>query len=199
MCLARTVSPVAVSLTVCGSTRTARLLTIATLERSRLAGVGGLQPVDLVVLVGDQRRPVELRLGHRPAVAGCVLEFLGEARRIDQELLRHAAADHAGAADAILLGDHHARAVAGRNARGADAARSRADDKQIDLFRHCLCPVQRARATLRNRCDPSSSSRRAFFPSLRPAYLSIHVCARLVDASTAFGSLSMIFLPSGVL
>ena len=37
MRLARTVSPVAVSFTVCGSSSTARLLTILTLARSRLA------------------------------------------------------------------------------------------------------------------------------------------------------------------
>ncbi len=105
-----------------------------------IGGVGPLQPVDLLVLVGDQRRPVELRLGHCPAEARGILEFVGKARGIDQELLRHAAADHAGAADAILLGDHHARAIAGRNAGGAHAARTRADDEQIDLFRHPVCP-----------------------------------------------------------
>ena len=106
-----------------------------------IGGVGLLEPVDLLVLVGDQRRPIELRLGHRPAEARGILEFLGEARGIDQQLLRHAAADHAGAADPILLGDHHPRAIAGRDAGGTDPARTRADDEQIDLFRHSPCPA----------------------------------------------------------
>jgi len=82
--------------------------------------------------------PDERRVRRAPAVALRVLEFGPEARGIDQELLRHAAADHAGAADAILLGDHHAGAVARRDAGGPHAARSRADDEQIDLFRHSI-------------------------------------------------------------
>ena len=130
-------SPVATSRTVCASSSTARLLTISTLARSSVGGIGGFEPRDLAVLVGDQRRPVERRLGDRPAEAGGVLELVGEARGVDQELLRHAAADHAGAADAVFLGDHHARAVARRDARGAHAARARADDEQIDVvIRH---------------------------------------------------------------
>ena len=103
------------------------------LEALERAGVGGFQPRDLAILVGDQRRPVKVRLGNRPAVTGRILEFVGKARGIDQKLLRHAAADDAGAADAIFLGDHHARAVTRRNARGPHAARARADDKQIDV------------------------------------------------------------------
>ena len=62
-------------------------------------GIGGLEPRDLAILVGDQRRPIEDRLADGPAVAGRILELVGEARGIDQELLRDAAADHAGAAD----------------------------------------------------------------------------------------------------
>ena len=93
--------------TVWASASAARLLTIlapALLEewcrRRRF------EPRDLLVLVGDQRRPVERRLRHGPAEARGILELAGKARGVDQELLRHAAADHAGAADAIFLGDH---------------------------------------------------------------------------------------------
>ena len=54
-------------------------------------------------------------------------------RGIDQQLLRHAAADHAGAAHAVLFGDHDARAVTGRDPGGAHPARTASDDEQIDV------------------------------------------------------------------
>ena len=95
--------------------------------------VGGFQPRDFLVLVGDQRRPVEGGRRHGPAVARRILEFVGKARGVDQQLLRHAAADHAGAADAIFLRQHHARAVTRGDARGAHAARAAADDEQIGI------------------------------------------------------------------
>ena len=66
------------------------------LEELRVTPV---QPRDLLVLVRDQSRPVELRLADRPAVAGRVLEVVGEVAGVDEELLRDAAADHAGAAE----------------------------------------------------------------------------------------------------
>ena len=52
---------------------------------------------------------------------------------IDEQLLRHAAADHAGAAHPVLFGDHDFCAVACRDPRGAHAARAGADDEQIDV------------------------------------------------------------------
>jgi hypothetical protein len=58
---------------------------------------------------------------------------MAEARGVDQQLLRHTAADHAGAADAVLLGEHHAGAVAGRDARGAHATRAAADDEEVGV------------------------------------------------------------------
>src|SRR5581483_3255189 len=87
-------------------------------------------------LVGDQRRPVEGRLRHRPAETGCVLEFIGKARRVDEEFLWHAAANYAGSADAVLLRDHHLGAVTGSNAGGTHAARSGADDKKVHVLGH---------------------------------------------------------------
>ncbi len=95
--------------------------------------IGRFEPRDLAILVGDQRRPIERGLRHGPAEAGGILEFAAEARRIDQKLFRHAAADDAGAAEAIFLGDHDARAMLGGDARGAHAARTAADDEKIDV------------------------------------------------------------------
>ncbi len=67
--------------------------------------VHAVQACDLAVLVGDQRRPVEARLAHGPAVALRDLEVLAEVGRVREQLLRDAADVDAGAAEAIGLGD----------------------------------------------------------------------------------------------
>ena len=100
-----------------------------------IAAVDAFEPRDLLVLVGDQGRPVEARRADRPAEAGGIGELVGEPRRIDEELLRHAAADHAGAADPILLGDHHLGAVTRGDPRRPHAAGAGADDEEVDVVR----------------------------------------------------------------
>ncbi len=147
--------------------------------------IGRLEARDLLVLVGDQRRPVEHRMMHRPAEAGRVLELMGEAGRVDQELLRHAAADHAGAADAVFLRDHDLRAMTGRDAGGAHAAGAGADDEEIDLGGHRLWPFFFISARKR----PSTSSEN----------LLAQACAAFRLWSSAIGSWVIIFLPTGVL
>src|SRR5205807_40039 len=55
--------------------------------------------------------------------------------------LRHAATDHASAADPVFLGDHHLGAVARGDARGAHATRAAADDEKIHVvLSHDLIP-----------------------------------------------------------
>ncbi len=93
--------------------------------------VDAVQPVDLGQDIVAQRRPVEAPVAERPAEAARVDQVLGEVTAIDQQLLRHAAADDAGTADAVLLGDGDARAVARRDPRGADPARAGADDEEV--------------------------------------------------------------------
>src|SRR5260370_110763 len=95
--------------------------------------IGGLQSRDLLVLVGDQGRPVERRGRYRPAEAGCVLDLVMDMRRIDQKFFRNAAADHAGAAHPVFFGDQHPRAMAGGDPGGTHAARTSPDDEQIDV------------------------------------------------------------------
>ena len=77
--------------------------------------IGGFQPRHFALHIGDQRRPMECRFRHGPAEPGGVPEFIGKPRGINQQLLRHAAADDAGAADPVFLRDHHARAIARRD------------------------------------------------------------------------------------
>ncbi len=98
-----------------------------------IGGIGGLQPRDLPVLVGDQRRPVEGRGGNRPAEARRVRDLVMDVGGVDQKFFRHAAADHAGAAHPVLFGDHDPRAVTGGNPGGANPARTSSDDEQIDV------------------------------------------------------------------
>src|SRR5207248_7287643 len=65
-------------------------------RRFEIADVGLVEPIDLLVLVGDEARPIEGDLFARPAEADGILEILGEFRGVDEELLWHAAADDTG-------------------------------------------------------------------------------------------------------
>jgi len=60
-------------------------------------------------------------------------------RGVDKELLRHAAADDAGAAETILFRDGDTLAERRRDARRAHAAGAAADDEQVVVVsRHVL-------------------------------------------------------------
>ena len=100
------------------------------------ADVDRVQAIDLLLHVVAQRRPGMRGLAAHPAVGRRILELVRELGAIDQKLLRHAAPDHAGAADAIVLADADSRAVAGGNARSAHAARAGADDEQVVVVCH---------------------------------------------------------------
>ena len=71
-------------------------------------------------------------MGDQPKPDG-VLELLGEMAGVDEQLFRDAAADDAGAAEAVGLGDGDARAHLRGHARRAHAARTRADDEKIEI------------------------------------------------------------------
>ena len=94
-------------------------------------GVDAFEPLDLGQHIVAQGRPVEGAALDLPAEPGGVLQILGEMGAVDEQFLGHAAADHAGAADLIFLGDGDARAVRGRHAGRAHAARSGADDEEV--------------------------------------------------------------------
>src|SRR5690606_5415111 len=105
--------------------------------------VEAFEPGDFLFLVGDERRPVERRLADGPAITGGIGKMLGKLRGIDVELLRHAAADDAGAAEAVFLGDRDPLAEGGCDPRRAYAARPTADDKEIEVeCRHVLPRLQ---------------------------------------------------------
>src|SRR3546814_19657311 len=67
-------------------------------------------------------------------------------RAVDQQLLGHATANDAGAADAIFLRHRDLRAMGRRHAGSPHAARSRADDEQVEVVvahisLRCIAPA----------------------------------------------------------
>jgi hypothetical protein len=95
------------------------------------ADVELVQAVDLAVLVGDQVGQSNAALSTSSRSLRRILEGVAEGAGIDEELLRDAAADDAGAADAVLLGDGDAGAVLGGDAGGAHPAGACADDEEV--------------------------------------------------------------------
>ena len=93
--------------------------------------VDGFQAVDFLVLGGDQAGPGKRRAVDGPAEALGVFEILAEVAGVDHQFFRHAAADHAGAAEAVFLGNADFGPEGGRHAAGAHATRAGADYKQI--------------------------------------------------------------------
>ena len=86
------------------------------------ADIDRVQAIDLLLHIVAQGRPGMRGLAVRPTVGQRILELVGEFRAVHQQLLRHAAPDHAGTTDAIVLADADAGAVARGDARGAHAA-----------------------------------------------------------------------------
>ena len=96
--------------------------------------IDAVQPVDLAQHIVAQRRPVERLALDLPAEAPRIDQILGKMRAIDEQLLGHAAADDAGAADAIFLGDGDARAMPRRNPRRPHPAGAGTDDEQVEVI-----------------------------------------------------------------
>ena len=88
-------------------------------------------------LLATSVRQSEARPPHAPAETLGVLEVVAEPAGVDEQLLRHAAADDAGAAEPILLGDPDPGAVLGGHARRPNAARAAADHEKVEVeFAH---------------------------------------------------------------
>ena len=100
------------------------------LGRIQALDVESIQPIDLAVLVGDQRGPVEPRL-HGPAETDRIFEIAGVMPGIGHQLLGNATADDAGAADTVGFGDANLGAISGSNARRPHTARTGADNVEI--------------------------------------------------------------------
>src|SRR5258707_6782611 len=121
---------------------------------------------DFLVLVLEQRRPVEARLPGRPAVGLRDLEFLAPVRGVGEELLGDAADVDAGAAEEVRFGDGNFGAVRGRDAAGAHAAGTAAYGEKIVIeayFRFFrFSSTSSSSVVMRLCCGLSASHLRAF-------------------------------------
>jgi len=105
--------------------------------RVEARAIGALEPVEFRVEPAPERPPVELARGHVPAIGARLAEGVGEGRCEDHQLLRYAAADDAGPAHAVFLGQRDFRAMlARRDPRRAHPARAAADDEEIVVEGH---------------------------------------------------------------
>ncbi len=93
--------------------------------------IKALKPGNLTIFVRDESFPVEGGLGHGPAIAGCILEMLRKLRGVYKELLRHTAANDAGAAKAVFFGNGDAFSKACRKTRSTHPTRTAANHKKI--------------------------------------------------------------------
>src|SRR5690606_35896699 len=95
-----------------------------------------VEALDLAILVGDQRRPIESCALDGPAEATGVGEFFGEVRAIDQQLLRHTANVDAGAAQIAALRHGHAGAEIGGKTCRTHTAGTGTYDEEVEVVSH---------------------------------------------------------------
>src|SRR5262245_44201112 len=89
---------------------------------ARAVLTGAIQPFearDLAIFRRDQERPVEARGRQAPAECRGVIERVAEPTRVDEQLLRHAAANDTRPSEPVLLGEHDFGAVRRCDARSA--------------------------------------------------------------------------------
>src|SRR5262249_44944383 len=118
----------------------------------------------------------EDRLLQGPAVACRILEIVGEARGVDQQLLGNAAANYAGPADAVFLRNEYPRTVLRGNSSCADTAGARADDEEIDVVLSHLSRASRPSASAL-RCEVGSWQWRPGAPWVQPPAIRFHAHA----------------------
>ena len=107
--------------------------------RFKPLAVDAFKARDLLILVGDQRCPVESRFTDRPAIARRILDQLGVLRGIDHQLLGNTAANNAGTAKPALFRHRHLLAKRSGNTPCPHATRAAADNKKVIVeLRHCL-------------------------------------------------------------
>ena len=126
-----------------------------------VVGVDPRQAGDLLVLAHQEGRPVEARAVDRPAEAAGELEVAAEGGGVDHQLLGHAAAHHAGAADPVFLGHRDLGPAHGRQPGRPHPAGPRADDEQVVVVvSHRNSPRTLKASDGRRRRDHRSAPRR---------------------------------------
>ena len=95
-----------------------------------------VEAVDLTILVGDQGRPIKVRLAQGPAKAAGLFKIFGKMRAVHQQLLWHTADVHTGAAQVAALRHSHLGAKASGKARRANTAGTGANYIQVKIVGH---------------------------------------------------------------
>ncbi|MNR06225.1 hypothetical protein D3C85_1222880 [compost metagenome] len=98
--------------------------------------VDAIQAIDLAVLVGDQRRPVEVGLVQRPAKAPGLFEVFGKMRAVHQQLLGNAAHVDAGPPQITALGHGHFCTEARSKARRTYTTGTGANHIKVKIVSH---------------------------------------------------------------
>ncbi len=100
-------------------------------RRLKIADIDLVEPVDLKILVFDQRGPIKRHLVRCPAEADSIFEFLGKLGSVNEKLLGHTATDDAGATDAIFFCHRNLGAMFGSDTRGAHTAGTCSNHEKI--------------------------------------------------------------------
>ncbi len=106
--------------------------------------IARLEPAGLGVLRRGQTGEVEHRLAQLPAIGRGIGKGLRELRAVHEDLLRHAAAQHAGAAEPVGFADRDPGALGRRVAAGRHAAGAGADGDQVEIVAGHNCSLGKA-------------------------------------------------------
>ena len=97
--------------------------------------------------IAAQLQPFKPGVIDLPTIGFCLAGYLAILAGINHQLFRHAAPNYAGAAITIFLGKADFQPqLTSRNARRAHAARSTANNKQIEIKPHLHRPISAKRA-----------------------------------------------------
>ncbi|MNE56004.1 hypothetical protein D3C80_1508780 [compost metagenome] len=102
--------------------------------------IDAVQAMDLAILVGNQRRPVELCLARSPAKTLRLLEVFGEVCSVDQQFFRNAANVHARATQVATFGYSHFRAKTGGKTRCPHTSGTSANHIKVKIVGHFQSP-----------------------------------------------------------
>ncbi|MNO98264.1 hypothetical protein D3C76_900050 [compost metagenome] len=131
--------------------------------------IDAVQSIDLAILVGNQRRPVKLRLARRPAKTLRLLEVFGEVRAVDQQFFRHAANVHTRTTQVATFGHSHFRAKTGGETRSPHASGTGTNHVKVKIVGHFQSPRQATSITTRlANSGPDCRRKSATHPSTGP-------------------------------
>src|SRR5262245_45441477 len=145
--------------------------------------IDAFKPRDLVILVGNQRGPMQRRGWAAPARADRILEIIAKAAGIHQQLFGNTAANDAGPAEPVFLRKGDLGAMTRGHAGGAHAARSTTHHEQIVIVPiHAMpSPPRPSRAHVATGAAPGGPKYPASISRLPPSALPLKLDAALLQ------------------